>query len=281
LTLFAQSRRDRPRLPRGGKAYAVVVGDPVFDRAPTRLASASRPPSLPRGERSALFRDGSPPAPLPGTKVEAAEIARLYGGAPLLEARATEAALRQQIRRADVVHLATHGYLDPMLPMSSGVLLTVPEREPAAGQTRDDGVLQAWEIYSQLELKAELVVLSACETGRGENVAGEGIVGLTRALQYAGARSIVASQWKVSDESTRTLMVSLHRKLRQGLAKDEALRQAMAAVRANPRTAQPYFWAPFILTGDPANPGLGAGHAASQLPLGQVQRRKLVPKARR
>jgi len=96
-------------------------------------------------------------------------------------------------------------------------------------------------------LKAQLVVLSACETGRGQNVRGEGIVGLTRALQYAGARSIVASQWAVADESTARLMVAFHQRLRRGLAKDEALRQAMAVVRRNPETARPYYWAPFFL----------------------------------
>jgi hypothetical protein len=88
----------------------------------------------------------------------------------------------------------------------------------------------------------------------GKNVAGEGIVGMTRALQYAGARAVVASQWKVADRSTATLMVAFHRKLRQGLAKDEALRQAMAVVRNDPRTAQPYCWVPFCLSGDPDNP---------------------------
>jgi CHAT domain-containing protein len=134
--------------------------------------------------------------------------------------------------------------------MSSGLLLTVPEKEPEPGETGNDGALQAWEIYSQLKLKAELVVLSACETGRGQEVKGEGLVGLTRALQYAGARSIVASQWKVADQSTATLMVALHRALRQGLSKDEALRQAMALVRKNPATSHPYYWAPFILVGD-------------------------------
>src|SRR5439155_1892488 len=102
-----------------------------------------------------------------------------------------------------------------------GVLLTVPEQEPEVGETKDDGVVQDWEIYSQVTLKAELVVLSACETGRGKNVRGEGIVGLTRALQYAGARSIVASQWEVPDASTARLMVAFHRKLRAGMAKDE------------------------------------------------------------
>src|SRR5262249_10513840 len=146
----------------------------------------------------------------------------------------------------------------PMRAMSSGVLLSVPENEPESGKTDNDGVLQAWEIYSQLKLNAELVVLSACETGRGQLVRGEGIVGLMRALQYAGARSVVASQWKVADETTSTLMVAFHRKLREGLAKDEALRQAMALVRSNPKTAHPYYWAAFFLTGDPDNPSLGA-----------------------
>jgi CHAT domain-containing protein len=144
--------------------------------------------------------------------------------------------------------------------MSSGLLLTVPEQEPPIGETANDGVLEAWEIDSQLKLKAELVVLSACDTGQGENVHGEGIVGLTQALQHAGARSIVASQWAVSDESTARLMVAFHRGLRRGLPKDEALRQAMALVRRNPQTADPYYWAPFFLTGDPDNPTLGAGH---------------------
>src|SRR5204863_5551514 len=140
--------------------------------------------------------------------------------------RATEAAVRQQIETADVIHFATHGYLHPVRPMSSGLLLTAPEQEPEIGETANDGALQAWEIYSQLKLRAELVVLSACETGRGQNMRAEGIVGLTRALQYAGARSVVASQWNVADESTATLMVAFHRGLRAGLAKDEALRQA-------------------------------------------------------
>ncbi len=78
-------------------------------------------------------------------------------------------------------------------------------------------------------------------------------MGLTRALQYAGARSIVASQWKVADQSTAKLMVAFHRSLRQGVPKDEALRKAMALVRENPATSHPYYWAPFILVGNSDN----------------------------
>src|SRR5262249_51371337 len=101
--------------------------------------------------------------------------------------------------------------------------------------------------YSQLKLKAELVMLSACESGRGQNVRGEGLIGLTRALQCDGARSVLASQWKVADFSTAQLMLTFHRHLRAGLAKDEALRRAMARVRQAPEMAHPYFWTAFFL----------------------------------
>jgi CHAT domain-containing protein len=165
--------------------------------------------------------------------------------------------VRQRIERATVVHLATHGYLQMRRAMDSGILLAAPAGAREGSDSRNDGALQAWEIASQLKLNAEMVVLSACETGLGENVRSEGIVGLTRALQVAGARSIVASQWAVADASTARLMVAFHRKLRAGLAKDEALREAMALVRRNPATAHPYYWAPFFLTGDPENRTLG------------------------
>jgi CHAT domain-containing protein len=272
LALFAQSRSETRRLAQGGNLSAVVVGHPVFSR--TALALASSKPSSGRqemkrdvasltsllgpglGERGYLFLDGRPPESLPETEREAVAVAELYGTTPLLGEQATEAALRKQIETADIIHLATHGYLHPVRAMSSGVLLTVPEKEPEPGETDNDGALQAWEIYSQLKLKAELVVLSACETGRGQEVKGEGLVGLTRALQYAGARSIVASQWRVADQSTATLMVAFHRSLRQGVSKDEALRQAMALVRRNPATSHPYYWAPFILVGDSDNSAL-------------------------
>jgi len=268
LALFAQARSEPRRLPSGEKLSAVVVGNPVFNRrvllasaklsgprqeAKREVASLTSIASQGFGERSYLFLLGQPPQPLPETEHEAISVARLYGGTPLLGEQATEATLRRNIQTADVIHLATHGYLHPVRAMSSGVLLTVPEKEPGPGETDNDGALQAWEIYSQLRLKAELVVLSGCETGRGQEVKGEGLIGLTRAFQYAGARSIVASQWKVADRSTAALMVAFHRSLRQGLPKDEALRQAMAHLRQRRATSDPYYWAPFILVGDSDN----------------------------
>jgi CHAT domain-containing protein len=265
LTLFAQVRRDPSHLTRGQRPAALIVGNPRFaprpaPRSPGKLLASVTPPPTRQGEMGEVLRDGGVPAALPRAAEEAAAIARLYGTEFLTDAAATEAVVRARAGNADIIHLATHGLLATHRAMSSGVLLAAPEGEAGAAQTANDGLLQAWEIYSQLPLKAELVVLSACETGLGEHVRSEGIVGLTRALQAAGARSVVASQWRVADVSTERLMVAFHRKLREGVAKDEALRQAMAVVRGDPATADPRYWAAFFLVGDPANPNLGVAN---------------------
>ena len=94
--------------------------------------------------------------------------------------------MRELLPDAWLVHLGTHGYLHPTRAMSSGVLLAPAEEEPAIGEHANDGALQAWEVASEIPLTAELFVLSACETGGGEVVRGEGLVGLTRALHVAG-----------------------------------------------------------------------------------------------
>jgi CHAT domain-containing protein len=94
------------------------------------------------------------------------------------------------------------------------------------------------------------VVLSACETGVGAKVPGEGLVGLTRAFQAAGAASVVATEWKVADRSTSTAMVVFHEQLQKGVPKDEALRAAARVLAGDKATSHPYFWAPFVLIGD-------------------------------
>lgn len=94
-------------------------------------------------------------------------------------------------------------------------------------------------------------MLSACQTGEGLKVPGEGLVGLTRAFQVAGAASVVATQWNVADRSTETAMVAFHQRLRRGQAKDVALRGAMRKLAGDPSTAYPFYWTPFILVGDP------------------------------
>jgi CHAT domain-containing protein/tetratricopeptide (TPR) repeat protein len=232
------------------KREVLVVGDPLL----TRTAMQIPPPPVVRGAQSSLVAGGSLPGRIPASAEEARRIAALYGTEPLIGEAATEVAVRQRISRAAVVHLATHAYFHPRLAMSSGILLAPPKSEPGPGETDNDGALQAWEFGRTLPLDADLVVLSACETGRGERVRGEGLVGLTRALQGAGARSVVASHWKVADASTAALMVSFHERLKEGLAKDEALRRAMMESAAGPATHHPYYWAAFFLTGDPDSP---------------------------
>lgn len=101
-----------------------------------------------------------------------------------------------------------------------------------------------------VRFKADLVVLSACETGLGGETKNEGIVGLTRALQYAGARSVVVSLWEIADESTARLMVELYRQRKAGKSKDEALRQAQLTLLRSKTNADPFYWAPFVLAGD-------------------------------
>ncbi len=102
-------------------------------------------------------------------------------------------------------------------------MLTIPDRTEEAAE---DGILQAWEIFERVRLKADLVVLSACDTGRGKDLGGEGLLSLTRAFQFAGARSVVASLWQVPDEGSADLMIRFYHHLKNGEAAADALRGA-------------------------------------------------------
>jgi CHAT domain-containing protein len=143
------------------------------------------------------------------------------------------------------VHFATHGLLNEEKPSHSGLILNL-DGTPQS----EDGLLQAYEIFN-LKLNADLVVLSGCETGLGKEVKGEGLVGLTHAFFYAGTPSLVVSLWKVQDRSTADLMVNLYREIGRTQTKSEALRQAKLKLIQQGRYADPYYWAPFVLTGDP------------------------------
>ena len=187
-------------------------------------------------------------APLPATRVEVASLSRLFEGSATtyLGADATESRAKA-IKSARYLHFATHGLLDPRAPLNSALALSLP------AQRRDgeeNGLLQAWEIFEQVRLDTDLVTLSACETALGAELAGEGLIGLTRAFHYAGARSVLASLWRVADDSTADLMVRFYGHLKAGLSKDEALRRAQRDTIAQPRTSAPFHWAAFILSGD-------------------------------
>jgi CHAT domain-containing protein len=133
------------------------------------------------------------------------------------------------------------------MPLNSSLALTLPEH-PLPGQ--ENGLLQAWEIFEQVRIDADLVTLSACNTALGKDMGGEGLVGLTRAFQFAGARSVLASLWAVGDESTASFMPRFYRRFRDGLTKDEALRQTQIEWIRSTRTAHPIHWAAFQLIGD-------------------------------
>src|SRR5205807_10421495 len=162
---------------------------------------------------------------LPFSREEVTNIAALFpkNSQMFLGAEATEERAKALLPKARYIHFATHALLDERIPLNSALALTSPATW-VPGQ--ENGLLQAWEIFEQVHLNAGLVVLSACESGLGTEARGEGLIGLTRAFQYAGARSILASQWSVDDRRTAQLMKRFYTQLQGGKSKDEALRSA-------------------------------------------------------
>jgi CHAT domain-containing protein len=158
--------------------------------------------------------------------------------------RATEQALRDDVtlERASIVHIATHGLIDEASPDRSALALTAT--------APDDGLLQVREIYG-LRLRAALVTLSACRTALGKDVTGEGMVGLTRAFFYAGAGSVLASLWNLNDQAASQWMTRFYGEVRRGAPIDRAAQRAkLAFLTGDPRLRHPYYWAPFVLSGD-------------------------------
>lgn len=158
-----------------------------------------------------------------------------------------EAALKPELSQYRYVHFATHGLLDNTTPELSGLVLS---RLDAEGRNRD-GYLRMVEIYN-LNLPAELVVLSACKTGLGKEVRGEGLMSLTRGFMYAGAARVMVSLWDVNDKSTSVLMGELYRGLlQQKLRPSAALRAAQLKMLNSKQFASPYYWAAFVQLGEP------------------------------
>ncbi|HBB35306.1 MAG TPA: hypothetical protein DDZ80_14415 [Cyanobacteria bacterium UBA8803] len=186
-------------------------------------------------------QQGIPPQQLPslpGSEQEAKAIAKMFNTQPLIGSQATKAAVLQQIEGARLVHLATHGILDDVFGVLSSVAL--------APTSQDNGFLKAREIIS-LKLNAELVVLSACNTGRGK-INGDGILGLARSFMAAGVPSVIVSQWSVPDAPTVSLMTAFYENIKRGADKAQALRQAMLQTMKS--FPHPINWAAFNLMGE-------------------------------
>jgi len=191
----------------------------------------------------AVYRDATL-GPLIDAEREVREIGRLYGDAKILTGdNAREETFKRDASRFRVIHIATHGIVDDRAPMYSALALT-------ATPDGDDGLLEAREILA-MKLHADLAVLSACDTAGGSIDAGEGVIGLAWAFLVAGCPSTVVSQWDAESASTSELMIELHRQLRAGVSKPEALRRAAIALRRDRRYAHPFYWAPFIVVGAP------------------------------
>jgi CHAT domain-containing protein len=241
---LAVQRRLLAGRPPAAKRLAVLA-DPVFDPRDPRVT----------GRQPAAEERTDPPAfaRLPASRREAAAIAAL---APAGQTGQTmlaldfDAALPRVLGDAlsgfRIVHFATHGVIDAERPALSGLALSMVD---AAGRPRE-GFLHLHDIYN-LKLDADLVVLSGCRTALGKEVRGEGLIGLTRGFQYAGAPRVLASLWPVEDNATAALMERFYRALwekRQPAA--AALREAQLWVGGERRWRDPYYWAGFVLEGD-------------------------------
>jgi CHAT domain-containing protein len=239
-----------------------VVADPVFDASDTRVRQASRArtsdaaqaaesPALQRSAREVgLARGAWPPPRLLGTRREARAILSLAPASRRREALGFEAS-RETATSADlasyrIIHFATHALINDRQPELSGLVLSLVGPD---GQSRD-GFLRLTDIYN-LRLPADLIVLSACQTGLGQDVRGEGLIGLTRGFMYAGAPRLIASLWAVDDRATSELMERFYRGLLgRGLTAAEALRQAQIDMWQQKDWQSPAFWAAFAIQGD-------------------------------
>ena len=186
--------------------------------------------------------------PLPFSKREVQDIAKTLAarGADILTGNvATEGAIKQwPLKDYRIIHFACHAFVDEPSPLRSALALS------ASAAPGDDGFLQMREIYG-LNLSADLVVLSACQTGAGRLEHGEGLMGLARPFFFAGARSVIASLWPINDKSTVTFMHDFYSHLIEGQSAVEALCDAKRNMLKSPR-AHPFYWASFMLQGDPS-----------------------------
>jgi len=184
------------------------------------------------------------------TRTEAEKILALVPENQRLQALDFQASLEEaknpHLSEYQIVHFATHGLLDSVNPELSGVVFSLFNQQGQA----EDGFLRLHDIFN-LNLPAELVVLSACQTGLGKETKGEGLVGMTRGFMYAGARRVVVSLWSVNDASTSELMTRFYQPiLKEGKNPIIALREAQLEMWKSGKWQSPYYWAAFTVQGD-------------------------------
>jgi len=238
----------------------VVLADPVFDRRDDRLTNdapsstiraAERPtPSVPLDEPK---QRGGGLSRLAHTSEEANVISAAAPRGTTMIAKgfdaSRETAMSSQLGEYQIVHFATHGFLDSEHPELSGIVLSMVDRNGV----ETNGLLALNDICN-LRLSAQVTVLSACQTALGKDIKGEGLVGLTHSFLSAGSKSVVSSLWKVDDRATSILMARFYElMLQEGMSPASALRGAKLKLRQQERWSAPYFWAGFVLQGEYSN----------------------------
>jgi CHAT domain-containing protein len=249
----------------------VVLADPVFAKSDSRVKrmadktggketqadkdagtseSVREIQLLEAAQNTGVAGDGMYVPRLPGTRQEAQEIIAMVAPSErklaLDFAASRETAASNELSQYRYVHFSTHGFLNSVHPELSGLVFSLVNENGEA----QDGFLRAHEVFN-LKLNADLVVLSACQTGIGKEVKGEGLVSLTRGFMYAGAPRVVVSLWSVSETGTTELMVRFYREmLKEGKPPAAALRAAQLSLMKEKRWSSPFFWAPFVLQGE-------------------------------
>jgi CHAT domain-containing protein len=183
--------------------------------------------------------------PLPGAKQEAQQIADMFSSNAYINAAASELQFKTKAAQYSVLHIATHGVLNDLDPMFSSLILK--------NEGSEDGILHAFELYN-MQLNADLAVLSACNSGMGKLARGEGVFSIARGFSYAGIPNIIMSKWPVSDWSTELLMKEFYKNLKRGIPIDEALQQAKIKYLNDNRNSAnllaPFYWGGFVLSGN-------------------------------
>jgi CHAT domain-containing protein len=187
--------------------------------------------------------------PLPNSKEEVVSIVHLFEkrrkeAKVYLYSEASESNFKNNIKGYSIVHIASHGFSNDKEPELSGIVFS----QPGDTSEKEDGILYAGETYS-LNLSADLIVLSSCESGLGKLVKGEGLQALSRGFLYAGASNVMFSLWKVLDKPTEGLMLNFYSNVLDGKPYAESLRQAKLKLINDPKTAFPHFWGGFLLVG--------------------------------
>lgn len=230
----------------------MVLADPIFSAADERLAINTKKKQLLEQKSevslSRAFYGDTALRRLVAAGEEAANIKDIYSNATI--AVGTKASLSlatsPEVGEYRIIHYSTHGFLNPVQPELSGLVLSLFDDEGK----EQSGYLTPNHIYN-LKLNADLVVLSACQTGLGKQVKGEGILGLTRAFMFAGTKRIIFSLWNVNDKSTTDLMTKFYNAIKNdGLTPAAALRKAQIAMWKDKKWSSPYYWAAFQIQGE-------------------------------